>query len=84
MTTAITMTATSRRDTGQLLSENADGRGKSARDRCRAVVSPVGRPLAGTSGLFIALPSPAYVFDIDKHRHARTGHAETTSSGTLI
>ena len=58
MTTAIMMTAMSRRDTGQLLSESAGSFGTPALKPCGGTAAlPAGSSPAGTSGLFIALPT---------------------------
>jgi hypothetical protein len=58
MTMAMTMTTMSRRDTGQLLSENTRSLGKLAR-KCAS--ETVAWP-AGTSGLLIVLPSQVHAF----------------------
>jgi hypothetical protein len=61
MTTAVTMTATSRRDTGQLRSarEARDGCGR-RNDFRDAAAWPAGRSLPGSSGLVIGPPSPVF------------------------
>ena len=79
MTTAITMTATSRRDTGQLRSarearEGSGGQLRKRNDLRDTAAWPAGRSLPGTSGLVMA-PPPRLCSD-EQH--------QTTSSGTEL